>query len=359
MNKVLMNLIFAGISQLSYPFPAGQHYVLKGTTEIKEGKAILKQDLRSDTVQIINGKFEFKGAIDKPALALLELQPLGGVPAPVIVEPGVITVTEKSGLYTVGGGENNNRLQYIRRQLLPYTLKIDSLRKLSYQARGYDQKKLLEEIETVNKEKTAEAGKLVKADSSFAGYITLLSFYHKASATDIIHYLEEFRSYSGEQGYQQLKDYYAAIPKADVGLAAPVFTLQNTEGMPVSLSAFRGKYVLLDFWFVDCGFCRKQAPGLVRLYADLKDKGFEIVSISIDAAYDKSRWLDAIKKDGAAWTEVWDYDKTLPEQYGIEGYPTLFLLDQQGVVLEKLIGYQDEKRLREVLGKYIGAALPN
>jgi peroxiredoxin len=353
MNKVLMTLIFTGISLLGYPFTGGRAYILKGTTEIKEGKAILKQDLKSDTVQIKNGNFEFKGTINKPVLALLELQPLGGVPVTVIVEPGVITLTEKSGLYIVGGSVNNNRLQYIHNQLIPYTSKIQLLREQSYQARGNDQKKLLQEIEIANREKTEKAGRLVKADSGFAEYITLLSFYRKASATEIIHYLKEFRFYSGEQGYKEMKDYYAGMPKADVGLAAPVFTLQNTAGIPVSLSAFRGKYVLLDFWFTDCGFCRKQAPGMVRLYADLKDKGFEIVSISIDAAYDKGRWQEAIKQDGATWTELLDYDKTLPDQYGIEGYPTLFLLDQQGMVLQKLVGYQDEKALRDVLGKYI------
>ncbi len=265
MNKVLMTLFFVWISQSVYPFTGRGRYMLKGTTDIKEGKAIIKLDQKSDTVLIKNGIFEFKGDSNQPILASLELQPLGGIPAMVIVEAGVITVEEKKGNYTIGGTENNNRLQYIQGQLAPYTAKIQLLRNQSYQRSGDDQKKLLDEIQKVNRVKMEAAAKLIKTDSSFAGYITMLSFYHQASATDILYYLKEFKSYGAQQEYKQVEDYYGGIPKADVGLAAPAFTLQNEEGVPVSLSAFRGKYVLLDFWFVDCGFCRKQAPGMVKV----------------------------------------------------------------------------------------------
>lgn len=353
MKKLLILLMLTSTTIYTYSFTAKNGYVVKGTTEIKAGKVILKKNFKSDTTEIRNGKFQFKGNIEKPELALLEIQALGGMPAQLILEPGEITVVQKDGNYKVGGSANNIRLQQIQDQLSPYTVKIRSLREKAYQERGEEQKKLLAEVEAINKEKVKKAGELLKADASYTGFVVMLSFYRSERAGSIANYLEKFKAFSQDPGYKRVADYYKEMPKADVGLVAPSFILQNLEGKMISLSDFKGKYVLIDFWYTDCPFCRKMAPNLVKVYADLKDRGFEIVSISIDVKTDGGRWREAIKKDSASWIELWDYDKTLPGQYGVDGYPTMYLLDQQGKVLQKLIGYQDEAALRDVLGKYI------
>ncbi|HEY0175177.1 MAG TPA: TlpA disulfide reductase family protein, partial [Pedobacter sp.] len=153
--------------------------------------------------------------------------------------------------------------------------------------------------------------------------------------------------------YQFIAAYYQKMNKIEIGSPVPAFTLPDISGKQVSLDAFKGKYVLIDFWYHNCVFCRKMTPSLVKIYADLKEKGLEIVSISIDGKADEQEWRKAIAEDGAVWTELWDKDKTLPEPYGLAGYPHLFLLDREGKLQQEIIGYEDEFSLRKTLGNYI------
>ena len=95
------------------------------------------------------------------------------------------------------------------------------------------------------------------------------------------------------------------------------------------------------------------APSLVKIYADWRARGFEIISISVDSKNDEKGWRKAMEEDGASWTELWDYNKTLPDLYGVNGYPAMFLLDGNGKVLSRLVGGQSEGQLRNVLANYI------
>jgi peroxiredoxin len=353
MNKVLMAVLLCCMAVSVQGFTAGIHYKIRGTvTSVTTGKAILKRPGKSDTLTIINGRFEGGGTVEKAAPALLEIQSSAGLPVQVILEAGTISITEKNGNYTVGGSPNNEKLQQIRNQLMPYADRVKVLREESYQKRGAEQKVLLKQIEEVQQQRTKKAAELVKANENIAGFITLLSFYRKETAGNIARYLTLFSSFSDDPGYQQLGDFYKSMNKAEVGLAAPLFTLPDLNGKMVSLTDFRNKYVLVDFWYHNCGFCRKMAPGLRHIYSDLKQKDFEIVSISVDGKSYEKEWREAIAEDGATWTELWDYDQTLPAQYGVEGYPTLFLLDRDGKIVQKIVGYTSEDAFRKILSTY-------
>ena len=95
-------------------------------------------------------------------------------------------------------------------------------------------------------------------------------------------------------------------------------------------------------------------PHLITIYEDWKDKkNFEIVSISVDKPKDYERWKQAIIDDGATWTQVLDSTKTYPLEYGVTGYPTMFLIDPDGKGIIKIVGYQEEGGLRRLLGGYI------
>ena len=74
-----------------------------------------------------------------------------------------------------------------------------------------------------------------------------------------------------------------------IGGAAPLFSQNDPEGNPISLEDLKGKVVLLDFWASWCGPCRRENPNVVKVYEKYKDKGFEILGISLDK--DKGRWL--------------------------------------------------------------------
>jgi len=136
-----------------------------------------------------------------------------------------------------------------------------------------------------------------------------------------------------------------------VGQVAPDFTLPDPSGKMISLSSFRGKYVLVDFWASWCGPCRQENPNVVKAYQQFKGKNFTILGVSLDKTKDK--WQEAIKADGLAWNHVSDlkfWDSAVVPLYGLNAIPTNFLLDPQGkVIASNLRGPALEAKLQEVL----------
>jgi peroxiredoxin len=129
------------------------------------------------------------------------------------------------------------------------------------------------------------------------------------------------------------------------------FTLPDADGKDISLASYKGKYVLVDFWASWCGPCRAENPNVVKAYSRFKEKGFEILGVSLDDKKDK--WQAAVQADNLAWTHVSDlkgWKNAVAEQYGIRAIPQNLLLDPQGVIIAKnLRGDALEKKLEEVL----------
>jgi peroxiredoxin len=140
--------------------------------------------------------------------------------------------------------------------------------------------------------------------------------------------------------------------KTRVGSMAMDFTQNDTLDKPVSLSSFKGKYVLLDFWASWCGPCRMENPTVVSAYAKYHPKGFEILSVSLDRPGDKDKWLKAIHADGLDWTHVSDlqfWKNAVALEYGVGSIPQNFLIDPQGKIIGKgLRGDDLEKKLGEI-----------
>lgn len=136
-----------------------------------------------------------------------------------------------------------------------------------------------------------------------------------------------------------------------VGSVAPDFSQATPDGQQLSLSSLRGKVVLIDFWASWCRPCRMENPNVVRVYNRYKDKGFEILGVSLDKT--KDAWTGAIQQDGLAWKHVSDlafWNNAVAQQYGVSSIPYTVLLDREGKVLAKnLRGPALEAKLAEVL----------
>lgn len=135
-----------------------------------------------------------------------------------------------------------------------------------------------------------------------------------------------------------------------IGKQATDFTLPNVSGAPVSLSSFKGKYVLIDFWASWCSPCRDENPNLLKAYTKYRDKNFEIIGVSIDT--DKRSWTEAVEKDKTIWVHVSDLkgmDSEVSTLYGITAVPQNLLLDPNGKIIAKNIHKEElNKKLEEL-----------
>lgn len=129
---------------------------------------------------------------------------------------------------------------------------------------------------------------------------------------------------------------------------APDFTLPDVHDKKVSLSDFKGKVVLLDFWATWCGPCLQELPHLKKLHRKYEDKGFTVVGVSMD--HDGEEVVKPFVKEN----EI-PYPILLAGDDGVEGYPvralpTAFLIDRQGRIVKNFIGYKFPDELdKEVL----------
>ncbi len=140
--------------------------------------------------------------------------------------------------------------------------------------------------------------------------------------------------------------------KTGVGKMAMDFTQNDTLGIPVSLSSFRGKYVLIDFWASWCGPCRQENPNVVKAFNAYNSKGFTVLGVSLDQPTAKDKWMKAIHDDKLTWTQVSDlkyWKNDVAVQYGIQAIPQNFLIDPQGKIVGKnLRGEALNKKLAEL-----------
>jgi peroxiredoxin len=125
---------------------------------------------------------------------------------------------------------------------------------------------------------------------------------------------------------------HALADSLDEGKPAPEFSLQTLEGKKVSLSQYRGKYLLLNFWATWCGPCKVEMPSLEKLYQRFKSKPFEILAISGDM-FGARVVQPFVETQKLSFTVLLDQQLTVSNKYGIVSLPTSYLIDPEGKII--------------------------
>lgn len=190
-------------------------------------------------------------------------------------------------------------------------------------------------------------------------YLSIIALNTLDSKTDPFESENLFKTLSTElketEAAKVLKEAIERAKLTAVGVMAPEFTQNDTRGLPIKLSSFKGKYLLIDFWASWCGPCRDENPNVVRLFNKYKTRNFTILGVSLDRPGAKNDWLAAIKNDGLVWTQVSDlkfWENSAAQLYSVSAIPANFLLDPSGKIIARdLRGVELENKLAEVLGK--------
>jgi thiol-disulfide isomerase/thioredoxin len=135
----------------------------------------------------------------------------------------------------------------------------------------------------------------------------------------------------------------------NLGNLAPEIEQKDPKGKIIKLSSLRGKIVLIDFWASWCGPCRYENPSVVAAYKKYKDKkfggakGLTVYSVSLDA--NANAWKAAIEKDKLEWeyhvSDLAGWNSQPAAAYNVSGIPMNFLINEQGIIINKNLRGQD------------------
>lgn len=372
MKKVIVMLLAA----LPFTAFAQQKYTINGTigkVQLPATAYAVYQEsgrMKFDSAAVQpDGRFMIQGIVSAPMKAYVMIAPAGeklfSRPSPdqigVYLENGNIAFSTPDSMFRakVGGTPLNTDQQEMVNMQAPFVKKEAALLAASRKVEGNAKEEaknqqLLKEMMTAKAQ--AEENFIKNHPNSLVSLNLLRVSFRPESDAAKANTL--FSSLSPEiRASKAGAAYLSSIGKAtllDVGSMAPDFTLQNTKGEDISLSSFKGKYVLIDFWASWCIPCRQENPNVVKNYGQFKSKNFTILGVSLDGGDDaRKNWTDAIAKDGLNWEQVSDlrgWGSYAVQLFHVNAVPANFLVDPTGKIIAK--------NLRgEALGEKLAAIL--
>jgi peroxiredoxin len=329
----------------------------KDGTEIKliqNGEAI-----EMTKAKLLQGKFVLKGNVNEPVLCYLIIGT--EKPTEIYVENSAILFKGKKiqpPVYEVSGSATHKEFSDFTKIFVPIAQQLNTLATtINSTMPGPDRDALMKTYTTAqeNIQKAIQKFVTEKKNSPVAAFILSATYDFNQ---DVVVLEERFNlldaSVKNTEVGKQLEEFIAEKKIGAIGTVAMDFTQPDTTGSPVSLSSFRGKYVLVDFWASWCGPCRNENPNVVENFNKFKQKNFTILGVSLDRPGKKDAWMQAITEDNLTWTHVSDlqfWNNSAAKLYHIQGIPQNILVDPEGkIVAKNLRGPALEAKLCEIFG---------
>ena len=320
-----------------------------------------------------DGNFKFSGKIYGPTMTSLYFGKVRSVDDPnytnFFIEPGTNTITVDKNNFKnaeISGSKSQLLYEQVEKSKRPVYAK---LREISAEIKNVTDK---EKIASTQDKMVPYTHQLDSIDYLFFAehpnsYVTaFLLRYHVADFTWMVlqSYYDKLGSELQQSNYgKYIKEQIEHLKAGSPGAIAADFSKPDINGKTISLSQFRGKYVIVDFWASWCVPCRKGNPHLKEIYAKYKDKGLEIIGVSDDDSKPEN-WKQAVAKDELPWYHVLrglemeklrrgeKSENDISDKFGIHELPTKILIDKNGVIIGRFYEYDEEldAKLKEVFG---------